>query len=210
MNRFLAAQFRKPHGWFGSMIMGPFMNRINRKITDRTLELLDVLPEHRVLEIGFGGGVALAQLVKRLTSGKAAGADISEEMIRDAEAKFEREIARGKVEIVRGDACHLPFPDSSFDRAFTVNTIYFWSDTEQGFLEIRRVLKKGGIAALGLRSKEKMQVRALTQHNFRLFSPEEVVTGMRRAGFREIRVDHRDRDRVYDQVVVTGINQAAD
>jgi ubiquinone/menaquinone biosynthesis C-methylase UbiE len=184
--------------------MGRFMNRINRQIIDATLELLDLQPEYNVLEIGFGGGIALSLLAKRLSQGMVAGADISADLIRKAERKFRREIASGRLQLRLGDACQLPFPAATFDRVFTINTIYFWTDTAKGFDEIRRVLKDGGLAAIALRSKEKMQTHAITQHGFRLFSPHEVADQMRQAGFRDVRIDHRYQDHWYDQVIVVG------
>jgi ubiquinone/menaquinone biosynthesis C-methylase UbiE len=204
MKKFLASQFRQPTGRFGSIVMGPFMNRINRHIIDGTLELLDLSPQQHVLEIGFGGGIALSLLSKPLSQGMIAGADISADLLRQAERRFRREIAAGLIQLRLGDACQLLFPAATFDRVFTINTIYFWPDTAKGFDEIRRVLKDGGLAAISLRSKEKMQTHAITEHGFRLFSPHEVADRMRQAGFRDVRVDHRDQDRWYDQVIVVG------
>jgi hypothetical protein len=74
----------------------------------------------------------------------------------------------------------------------------------QGLREIRRVLKDGGLAAVSLRSKEKMQKYAVTKYDFQLFSKDEVADLMREVGFRNVRVDHRDEDNWYDQVIVVG------
>jgi cyclopropane fatty-acyl-phospholipid synthase-like methyltransferase len=77
LKKFMAAQLRQPTGWFGSLFLGRMMNRVNRQIIGSTLELLDVQPQHQVLEIGFGGGSALTRLSQRLTSGLATGVDFS-------------------------------------------------------------------------------------------------------------------------------------
>jgi ubiquinone/menaquinone biosynthesis C-methylase UbiE len=87
---------------------------------------------------------------------------------------------------------------------FTINTIYFWPDTSRGLSEIQRVLKTGGKAAIGIRSRDKMQQHSVTKHNFRLFTGEEIAELMREAGFRDLRIDHRDQDKWYDQVIVIG------
>jgi len=202
--RIQAAQFRKPHGWFGSLVFGRFMNRVNRKITDATIVLLEICPEHQVLEIGFGGGVALGSLAKRVTSGKVAGIDLSPEMVLQAERRFRREIGAGRMQVQLGDVSVIPFPDAAFDRILTVNTIYFWSDALQGMAQIYRVLKQGGRAAVSIRSGEKMANYAVTKYNFRLFSPDDIASLMRQVGFREVRIDHTDRDQWYDQVIVLG------
>ena len=39
-----------------SALCGRLMNAANARINRRAIALLDPLPEHRVLEVGFGGG----------------------------------------------------------------------------------------------------------------------------------------------------------
>ncbi len=200
----MAAQLRKPSGWFGSLVLSRIMNRVNRGVIDSTIDLLRVSPDHQVLEIGFGGGSALVQLAKRLTSGSVTGVDSSADMVLQAERKFRRDIAAGRVQVQAGDVSQLPFADSSFDRVFTINTIYFWPDALQGLSEIRRVLKPGGIAAVSLRSKQKMKKHRVTQYGFRLFSPEDVTALIRQAGFHDVMLEHRNQDHWYDDVIVLG------
>jgi SAM-dependent methyltransferase len=86
----------------------------------------------------------------------------------------------------------------------TINTIYFWPDSPRGAAEIRRVLKAGGKAVIGIRSREKMEQHSVTKHNFRLFTGQEVAELMRQAGFVDVKIDHRDQDNWYDQVIVVG------
>jgi ubiquinone/menaquinone biosynthesis C-methylase UbiE len=201
----MAAQLRRPKGWFGTFVMGRFLNRVNGQIIDRTLALLDAKAAHSVLEIGFGGGSALARLAQEASSGVITGVDISPEMIRQAERRFRHEIETGRLRVQLGDVSHLPFAAGVFDRVFTVNTIYFWPDALQGLGEIYRVLKHDGLAAISIRSKEKMEEHAVTKYGFCLFSADDVARLMRQAGFREIRVDHRDQDKWYDQAIVVGL-----
>ena len=205
VKRFMASQLRKPSGWFGSLVVSRLMNRANRKIIDSTLELLQLNPQAQVLEIGFGGGVAISLLLKRPNSGMVSGVDISPDLIRQAQRRFRREIAEGRVRIEFGDISQLPFPDASFDRVFTINTIYFWPDTLQGFGEIRRVLKNDGMAVVSLRSKETMQNYAVTKYDFRLFLPDEAAELMRKAGFRDVRVEQRHPGKLFNEVLVTGV-----
>jgi hypothetical protein len=49
-----------------------------------------------------------------------------------------------------------------------------------------------------------MQNYAVTKYGFRLFSAQEVAGLMQEAGFREVRIDHRDQDKWYDQIIVLG------
>jgi ubiquinone/menaquinone biosynthesis C-methylase UbiE len=204
LQRFMASQFRKPNGWFGSLLFGGLMNRINGKIIDSTIELLELKPQHHVLEIGFGGGSSLQRIATILNGGTISGIDFSPEMVRQAERRFRREIAEGRIHVQLGSVAQIPFPDLSFDRIFAVNTIYFWPDALQGVAEIYRVLKPGGRAAISIRSREKMEKYAVAKYGFALFSPDDVANLMQQSGFLHIRIDHRDREKLYDQAAILG------
>ncbi len=201
---FMASQMHKPSGWFGSLVIRRGMNRVNRRITESALELLEIRPDDQVLEIGFGGGIGLRAVLQRLAAGTITGIDLSPDMVRNAERRFNREICNGRVRVQIGDIACLPYPDAAFDRVFSVNTIYFWPDTAEGFRQIRRVLKKGGRAAIGLRSGEKMQWSGFDREGYRLFAPQEVLEFMQTTGFCSVRLDHRFQERAYDDVVVVG------
>jgi ubiquinone/menaquinone biosynthesis C-methylase UbiE len=204
MNRILASQLRRPHGWFGALVVSRVMNRVNRRITVTTLDLLDIHPEHHVLEIGFGGGIGLGEVLRRVPKGAVSGVDISTTALSKAQRRFHKEVDSGRLRLHSGDVCQLPFPDHAFDRVLTINTIYFWPDTAKGMNEIYRVLKPGGVAAVSIRSGEKMRQHGVTKYNFTLFSGEDVSRIMQQSGFKNVRVDHRDPEHWYDQVIVLG------
>ncbi|MGZ4107951.1 MAG: class I SAM-dependent methyltransferase [Tumebacillaceae bacterium] len=205
LKHFMAEQMRKPSGWFGSVILRRLLNRMNMAIVEATLLRIRLEPHHQVLEIGFGGGAAMALISRRLTTGVVSGVDFSPEMVREAERRFRREIASGRVRVQLGDIAALPFASATFDRVFTINTIYFWQDTVQGFGEMRRVLKAGGLAVIALRSRENMERVSFTQHGFRLFSPPEVTLLMQQAGFTNVELTHERQGTRFDEVLVSGI-----
>jgi ubiquinone/menaquinone biosynthesis C-methylase UbiE len=201
--KFLAAQLRKPSGLFGKFFMGNFLNKGNEKINHLTVELLDIKPTDLVLDIGFGGGVTIEEMVKIIDTGKIYGVDFSQAMVDKAKQKFKKLIESGKVSIEFGDVSKLPFEPKIFDKVCTVNTIYFWNDPSASLREIRRVMKNGGKLIVSIRSAEKMQDLPFTQHNFKLYSPADVRNLLVGAGFNNISIDHRDRDLKFDCVMVT-------
>jgi SAM-dependent methyltransferase len=205
LKQFMAAQMRKPSGWFGSIFLRRLLNRMNMAVVESTLSRLELEPHHLVLEIGFGGGAALALVSKRLITGEVTGVDFSPEMVREAERHFRPEIANGGLRVQLGDIAALPLASATFDRVFTINTIYFWPDTLQGFEEIRRVLKPGGLAVIALRSRENMACVSFTQHGFRLFSPPEVLSLMQHAGFTNVKLTHERQGTRFDEVLVSGV-----
>jgi hypothetical protein len=126
LKHFMAAQMRKPSGWFGSVILRRLLNRMKMAVVESTLSRIGLEPHHHLLEIGFGGGAALALVSKRLITGIVTGVDFSPEMVREAERRFGLEIANGHLRVQLGDIAALPFASATFDRVFTINTIYFW------------------------------------------------------------------------------------
>ena len=90
-------------------------------------------------QVGFGGGVGLEMVGARLTDGRVTGIDISAEMARAAAERFR---------VVRADVAAIPFADGSFDRVYSVNTIFFWPDVRSGLAEILRVLRADGRAVI--------------------------------------------------------------
>jgi ubiquinone/menaquinone biosynthesis C-methylase UbiE len=201
----MAAQMRKPSGWFGSVILRRLLNRMNMAVVESTISRMGLEPHHHILEIGFGGGAALALVSKELITGVVTGVDFSPEMVREAERRFRTEIASGRIRVQLGDIAALPFASATFDRVFTINTIYFWRDTVQGFGETRRVLKPGGQAVVALRSRENMERVSFTQHGFRLFSPSEVPPFMQQAGFTNVKLTHERQGTRTDEVLLSGI-----
>lgn len=125
------------------------MARMNRRMVRRVIELLDVQPGDRVLEIGFGPGVGIELLASAAASGRVAGIDPSAEMLRQATARNAQAIGTGRVELRRGSVERLPFSPATFDKALTINSMQVWPDAVAGLREIRRVLRPGGSVVLG-------------------------------------------------------------
>src|SRR5690606_10876458 len=91
----------------------------------------------------------------------------------------------------------LPFPDSSFTKIFTVNTIYFWEDVGAVLAEFRRVLKPNGILTVAVRPKEVMQQYPFTQYGFTMYTREELEQTLTDKGYevtQSIEKDEPDQD----------------
>ncbi|MFZ5894830.1 MAG: class I SAM-dependent methyltransferase [Myxococcota bacterium] len=149
---FLARQARKPSGALGWLI-GTIMSRETTDLNVATLEALDLKPTDSVLEIGFGHGRAIERAAKQLANGKITGIDFSETMVHMATRRCRKFIEQGRVKIDLGDSARLPYPDSAFDKVYSVHTIYFWPKPAEQLKEIHRVLRPGGRLVLGVRKK---------------------------------------------------------
>jgi SAM-dependent methyltransferase len=111
--------------------------------------------------------------------------DASATMVRHAGRRNRASIRGGRVAVHQADATRLPFPDASFTKVGSLNSLQFWTDPQQGLAELHRVLQPGGRAALVLmaRSDEAPGTPPVWL--------EETVAGLEHAGFTRVRVASR-------------------
>ena len=144
----LMRMFSRPRGILGRL-GGVIMARVNRDAAVAVVELSDVRADDKILEIGFGPGVAIQLLTRRAPAGWVAGVDQSQEMVRQAAARNAEALRGRKVDLRYGSAERLPFADATFDKVLAINSMQAWPDAGAGLREVRRVLKPAGIVALG-------------------------------------------------------------
>ena len=125
------------------------MARMNRTCAAWVIDLLDVQPSDRVLEVGFGPGVGIQLLTGSASAGYVAGVDPSKEMVAQATTRNKKAIESGRVDLRHGSVASLPFADNTFDKALAINSMQVWPDAVAGLREVRRVIKPGGKIALG-------------------------------------------------------------
>lgn len=184
--RFIARQLSFPKGPLGR-VMGLLMNLHNARINEFAIQKMTVRPPKKILEIGFGGGLALAQLIGQ--SGHLSGVDRSDEMVRQANLKFRKAVENGRADFRVGNVEALPFAAETFSNVLTVNTVYFWKSLEVCCNEIRRVLAPGGQAVIGFMPKEHMEKKRMPADIFSLRTTDDVTTALRNSGFSETRIE---------------------
>jgi ubiquinone/menaquinone biosynthesis C-methylase UbiE len=183
----MARQLRKPSGWFGRRVMASLLNEGNRDLLDSALDAAEATPGATVVDVGFGGGYTLERLAPLVRPERVAGVEISESMISALRAR-----TGDAFDLHLADAAALPFPDASFDRVLSVNTIYFWPDPARVLAEMSRVLRPGGRLVLGYRSKAFLRMNPLSWFGFRLHNDARVTRLLEDAGFAaEIRTPRR-------------------
>jgi SAM-dependent methyltransferase len=147
----IVGQFGHPRGTAGSVAGWVMAHRpSNRQRNSWAVSLLDVQPTDRVLEIGFGPGLAIAELSRRVgDSGHVYGIDYSEVMLRQASRRNAAAIAAGRVTLTWAPVDQLP-PSlgGPFDAILTVNSLGFWPAPAQQLQELRRRLTPGGRIAV--------------------------------------------------------------
>jgi ubiquinone/menaquinone biosynthesis C-methylase UbiE len=177
----IAAQLRRPTGQEG-INTGDWMNRGNTQMNMDTLQIVDAAND-AILEIGMGNGFFVHQIAEKHSSVKYTGADFSEVMVAEAQRINAEWINKGQATFILSDAIALPFSNSSFNKIFTINTIYFWEDAVKILAELKRVLLPKGKLIIALRPKRLMQNYPFTKYGFAMFSKEEVVQLLTQNGF---------------------------
>jgi hypothetical protein len=106
----VVGQFGHPRGTAGRVAGWVMAHRpSNRRRNRWVVSLLEVQPTDRVLEIGVGPGLAIAELSRRVgDQGRVYGIDHSEVMLRQATRHNASAIAAGRVSLSRASVDQLP------------------------------------------------------------------------------------------------------
>jgi ubiquinone/menaquinone biosynthesis C-methylase UbiE len=152
----LRAQFGQPSGLLGE-IAGRIMARTksNTERTRWTLSLLDLRPNDRVMEIGFGPGIALEIASRQASKGLVVGVDHSEVMLRQAGKRNARAIREGRVQLHLASVEDLPAFAHRFDKIFSINSIHFWENPDESIMRIRQRLAPSGLLALTIQPRSR-------------------------------------------------------
>ena len=189
---FIARQSRCPSGLLGRLlarVMAVETAEANRQL----LSLLDLRPHEHVLEIGFGHGRTIERALAAVPEGFVAGVDLSDDMVRMASARLQRFIEAGRAELRGGDSARLPYDDGRFDKAYSLHTLYFWSDPVEHLREIHRVLRPNGRVVIGFGPGEDTQARAnFPASIYRFYETDEAARLIENAGFRDLEMIRRD------------------
>ncbi len=117
------------------------MERQHRRITEQTIERMELGASERILDIGCGEGWTCRLLSSRCPRGAIVGVDVSDEMIRLARRKSSEQ---GNVLFAPGSAEEIPWTEDYFTRVICVESAYYWHSIEAAIREIFRVTAFGG------------------------------------------------------------------
>ena len=188
LRKYISSQFGKPSGLFGRMIEKGMSKRTTRD-AEWTVSLLNIQPNSRVLEIGFGGGVSTFLASQKASQGFVAGIDHSATMVQAASKRNADAIKAGSVELKQGDAASVPYPDESFDIGFSLHSIYFWKNPVECLKGFRRVLKPGGLLAITIQPRNRWREEQMNAPGMTLFFGKELAKMFASAGFQNIRIE---------------------
>jgi SAM-dependent methyltransferase len=191
VKRYVISQFHHPRGPMGRLAGWIMASRgSNRKRNAWTIDLLDLQPTHRVLEIGHGPGLALELACRRISRGQVIGFDHSQAMHDMARARNGAAIEAGRLKLRVGSVdglAHMPDPDLAgpFDRVFGVNVVMFWNDPAAVLRVLQDRLAPGGWLALTHQPRCGQKTDAAARA-----TADEVAEAMRAAWLTSIRIEY--------------------
>src|SRR5712691_238253 len=127
-----------------------FMGRFSVRLAPLFADFAGISPGSHVLDVGAGTGALTAELLRR--DATVAAMDPSPEFVATLKSRFPDVDAR------EAGAEELPWPDASFDAALAQLVIAFMADADAGVAEMRRVVEPGGVVAVCMLDRERMEL----------------------------------------------------
>ena len=136
-------QLREEFNRWAEAGRGDEMEQHHLPIVEPMLALIEFKPQDRVLDVGCGTGWLVCKMASLVPAGLAAGVDVSDAMLRRAEALSVQLL---NVVFARGGADAIPWDSGFFTKVLSVESAYYWPEPARGLSEIFRVLSPGGSA----------------------------------------------------------------
>jgi ubiquinone/menaquinone biosynthesis C-methylase UbiE len=169
----LASQLKCPNGIKGVEV-ADLMNETNINMTLHSIDRLNLFDNDSILELGHGNCAHLTYVLQQKKNLTYHGLDISELMNKEAKRINQQFVDRQQAAFYLYNGLNIPFTDSYFDRVFTVNTIYFWTDPKFLMSELYRVIKPKGMLNITFGQQYYMKQQPHTQFGFTLYDNERI------------------------------------
>ena len=182
---FIARQAAHPRGLVGRLLFR-VMAAETLAVNERAPQMLELEPNFRVLEVGFGHGRRLARALELAPNGLVAGIDVSADMVGAFRSRQRRSNGQVLIEVKQASSDRIPYPNAQFDRVYAVHMVYFWNSRLVHLREIRRVMNGDGRFVLAFTPKEDARaVASFPTIVYRFYSIEETKRFLSEVGFRE-------------------------
>src|SRR3990172_4755088 len=134
----------------GARVLTPLYDPLLRwvmreeRFKNRLIDLADVRPGMRVLDLGCGTGTLAIMVKRRQPRAEIVGLDPDPAMLERARTKAGR--AGVEIQFDEGFASNLPYPDGSYDRVLSSMMTHHLTPRakRRAFAEALRVLRRGG------------------------------------------------------------------
>src|SRR5215210_2993527 len=185
LQKFIASQFKKPTGLFG-IFTSNMMVKNNQKNYDKIIKDLDLQPNDKLLEIGYGPGIGIQMIAERCPDCTIHGIDFSKLMYKRASKYNKPFIDNGRVQLQYGDFLKSSVLNNNYDKVFCLNVVYFWDELNNPFEKVLSLLKKGGAFHIYMADKNTLIEKKAPDSVFNKYSIEQVKEALKAAGFENV------------------------
>ena len=119
------------------------MGRWSRRLARPFLDFVGTGDAENVLDVGCGTGHLAVAVLERSASTIVHGVDLAPVYIEYARSRN----PDPRLDFRVGDACALPFPESTFDRVLSLLVLHFVPRPHEAIAEMRRVARPGAVVA---------------------------------------------------------------
>ena len=191
INTFLN-NFQNPQGFWGKMVLWA-MNKGHSSLSRWGMSHIKWQQDWEVLDIGCGGGANLAQILRRCSTGKVYGIDISQASVDFAKKKNRKDLLT-RCFIEQGTVNALPHIENKFNVVTAFETIYFWNHLQQSFREVARVLKKEGYFLICCEMNDPQSKAWVNRiEGMTIYSGEELKKILSESGFDSITIHKHEK-----------------
>lgn len=145
----------KPQGLMGHLV-GEYLAKEFYEINMWAVHTLQVQEGEKLLEIGFGPGVSIEEMVKTTPASFIAGIDYSELMVSKAKKRNAKAVQSGKVDLRHANVTDLPDFGTIFDKVIVINNIMYWPETIESLRKVRNVMNPNGLITCIIQRDDEM------------------------------------------------------
>lgn len=186
MKKKIASQFKKPSGFLGKIISF-VMIKGNGSNIKSLIKNLNIKPNDKILEIGYGPGLGVQHIAKNFSSCQIVGIDFSELMHKKASKRNKQYIEQNRVDLLFGDFIDTEINTKDFDKIYCLNVVYFWDNLQKPFEKIKSLLKKEGIFSFYMASVDDLnKIKFTIGEIFNKYTIEQALESLKLAGFEQI------------------------
>ncbi|KAK9135814.1 hypothetical protein Syun_015144 [Stephania yunnanensis] len=136
-------------GWgqsfhFSPSIPGKSHKEATKKHEEMAVDLLGVKPGQRIIDVGCGVGGPMRAIASH-SGANIVGITINEYQVKRAQIHNRKAGLESQCDVVCGNFLQMPFPDNSFDGAYSIEATCHAPRLDDVYAEIFRVLKPGSM-----------------------------------------------------------------
>ncbi|HDU7489289.1 TPA: class I SAM-dependent methyltransferase [Listeria monocytogenes] len=176
---YLSEQAANPRGIIGE-ITTKIWSSYFEDLSKWTISNTEMGDATNILDIGYGGGSNVKNLVELNKNVTIYGVDISKESYKTATNLNKKAINNGKVKLSIQDVAFMNYPADFFDIVYAIQTHMYWDNPRKGFEEIYRVMSNEAVFIL---SSEKDKIE---YHMDEYKTTASLTALLKEIGFREV------------------------